>query len=35
MTLVSADRRTLIELGALLKQSLGWAISARPETLAA
>lgn len=35
MTLVSADRRTLVELGALLEQSLGWAISARPETLAA
>lgn len=35
MTLISADRRTLVELGALLEQSLGWAISARPETLAA
>jgi hypothetical protein len=35
MTLISADRRTLVELGALLEQSLGWAISARPEMLAA
>lgn len=35
MTLLSADRRTLLELGALLQQSLGWAISAGSETLAA
>lgn len=35
MTLISADRRTLAELGALLEQSLDWAISARPEALAA